>query len=817
MQIQEIFLAALEIESLQQRAAYIAQACGHDQALYRKVNALLAAHERSGDFLEIPVLQQIAGGQSQERKTGQQKELQDEIALSFLQPSSKPEVLGRLLHYEVMEIIGRGGCGIVLKAFDGKLHRVVAIKTMLPELAVTSPARKRFLREARATAAIRHENVVNIYAVEEKPLPFLVMEYIDGQTLQDKIQATGPLAAHEVANIGQQIARGLAAAHARGVVHRDIKPANILLENGTGRPKITDFGLARSADDASLTQSGAVSGTPLYMSPEQAQGQELDQRSDLFSLGSVLYVMCSGRPPFRAATAIAVLKRVVEDLPRPLRDIIPEIPEWLVAIIAKLHAKNPQERFALAKDVAELLERGGPQASQNGRGAMMNHIVPALPPTTVEKQEPDQSEEANSRNQVFPSGQLGWAGRPRHRRWIMAAAMLLALLTGLGMTEATGVSNVRGTVLRLLSPAGTLVVEVDDPGISVSLDGEDVIIMGTGAKEIRLKPGQYRLLASKDGQIVRQELVTVTTNGRQVVRVSRESEPSGPHDKIQGDHQRVQFSDPDRNAAKYVLQMKGSVWLDGYNVKTNQGFTSIAALPGEPFRLGACNLVDRTDVTDTGMANFAGTMNLRKFEIRGVPLTEKGLVFLKGNKNLSYLSLSSCRVTSPMLEVFSDCRSLRVLWLMSAEMTDEELAPLEKYQTLTLLGLQYSPIGDAGLAHARNNKDLYQLDLTGTRVTNQGMSLLSAFKGLGALYLDYTQVGDEGLMHLSGSTSLEYLHMNGTQVTDNGLKHLAGLAHLKLLNLTKSSVTATGLEEVKHALPHCKITWDGGVIEPMKP
>ena len=247
-------------------------------------------------------------------------------------------------------MLGRGGFGVVLKAFDEMLHRVVAIKVMAPQLAATSPARKRFLREARAAAAIRHDNVVGIHAVEDQPIPYLVMEYIAGETLQQKLDRIGPLEVSEVLRIGQQIASGLAAAHALGLIHRDIKPANILLEGGVEpRVKITDFGLARAADDASLTQSGVIAGTPLYMAPEQAKGEAIDQRADLFSLGSVLYVMCSGRPPFRASTTLAVLKRVAEDTPRPIREIIPEVPNWLCAIVARLHAKKPEDRFASAR------------------------------------------------------------------------------------------------------------------------------------------------------------------------------------------------------------------------------------------------------------------------------------------------------------------------------------------------------------------------------------------------------------------------------------------------------------------------------------
>jgi len=279
-------------------------------------------------------------------------------ALDFLEPSTKSGSLGRLGHYEVLEVLGQGGFGIVLRTFDEKLQRVVAIKVLSPQLASTSPARKRFLREARAAARVRHENIVQIHAVEEQPLPYLVMEYIPGQTLQQKLDEKGPLDVSEILTIGGQIARGLAAAHEQGLIHRDVKPGNILLESGVEpRVKITDFGLARTADDASMSQSGMISGTPLYMAPEQAQGESLDYRVDLFSLGSVLYAMASGRPPFRAGTTLAVIKRVAEEDPRPIREIIPEVPEWLCNVIARVHVKDPALRWRSAAEVADLLGR----------------------------------------------------------------------------------------------------------------------------------------------------------------------------------------------------------------------------------------------------------------------------------------------------------------------------------------------------------------------------------------------------------------------------------------------------------------------------
>jgi formylglycine-generating enzyme required for sulfatase activity len=202
------------------------------------------------------------------------------------------------------------------------------------------------------------------------------MEKIDGISLQDKLERQGPLGVREILRIGIQMAEGLAAAHRQGLVHRDIKPANVLLENGVERVKITDFGLARAVDDASVTQSGTVAGTPMYMSPEQADGLAVDHRSDLFSLGTVLYVMCTGHPPFRASGTHAVLKRVIEDVPRPIRETNAEIPEWLCAIVARLHAKKPEDRFQTAGEVAKLLERRLADV-QAGRDASVGEPVAA--------------------------------------------------------------------------------------------------------------------------------------------------------------------------------------------------------------------------------------------------------------------------------------------------------------------------------------------------------------------------------------------------------------------------------------------------------
>ena len=265
MQERELFLSALEIGDSQARAEHLKAACAGDAELLARVQSLLDSHEGPTEFLNTPAVEQLADDAGSaidatiEVKDGSTSDAEaehvaagsraaneaDAVLLSYLQPSEKKDSLGRLSHYDVLEVIGRGAFGIVLRAFDEKLQRVVAIKVLAPEMAATSPARKRFLREARTSAQVRHENVVAIYAVEDKPIPYLVMEYIPGKTLQERLDELGPLDLPNVLRLGKQVADGLAAAHTEGLIHRDIKPGNILLEGGLDdRVKITDFGLA---------------------------------------------------------------------------------------------------------------------------------------------------------------------------------------------------------------------------------------------------------------------------------------------------------------------------------------------------------------------------------------------------------------------------------------------------------------------------------------------------------------------------------------------------------------------------------------------
>lgn len=285
----------------------------------------------------------------------------DELALDFLQPADAPGRLGKLARFDIIRVVGRGGMGVVLHAYDPSLDRDVAIKVIDPQLAHNEVARQRFCREARAAAAVTHDNIVAVHQVnEDEPsgLPYLVMQLVNGESLEQRIRRAGKLTAGEVARLGMQAAAGLAAAHAGGLIHRDIKPANILLEAPADRVKLTDFGLARAADDVKITRTGFVAGSPLYMAPEQARGDEVDTRADLFSLGTVLYEAATGTAPFEAKTPLAVLRRVSDETQMPLMRINRDIPKWLSDAVDKLLQKEPAERFQTAAQVAEVFAAG---------------------------------------------------------------------------------------------------------------------------------------------------------------------------------------------------------------------------------------------------------------------------------------------------------------------------------------------------------------------------------------------------------------------------------------------------------------------------
>jgi serine/threonine protein kinase/formylglycine-generating enzyme required for sulfatase activity/Leucine-rich repeat (LRR) protein len=554
MSDETIFAAALELPAAD-RAAYLATACGSDAARRRRVEGLLTASDRAGAFMARPAVEEgtelvdpssTPNDVTVTRAGPDQPAADDaEVPLGFLQPATRPDSLGRIGHYEVLQVLGQGGFGIVFRAFDDVLQRVVAVKVLAPQLAATSPARKRFLREARSSAQVRHENVVQVYEVGETPLPYIAMEFIPGETLQQRLNRIGPVDPAEVVRVGRQVAEGLAAAHATDLIHRDIKPGNVLLESGPQhRAKITDFGLARAADDASISQSGIIAGTPMYMAPEQALGHKLDQRADLFSLGSMLYQMVAGRAPFRANSTVAVLKRVAEDTPRDIREIIPETPKWLCDIIAKLHAKNPDDRYQSAREIADVLADCEQQLKTHGTLKDYSRIPGGNP-------------------------------QPRRtgRKWKRAAAAVVLLL-------AVTVGSYAGPfTLRYMSDAGKVTflnADYPEDKLLVRRDGQVVATLDSTNSSAHLDSGEYELEAvCAEGE----EVSSVIAGTRRLFEGTPGRGADGPVLKLtirRGDRIRVGFGVKD----KVPPPSLPDAWVPLFNGKDLSGWKTHPAEPG---------------------------------------------------------------------------------------------------------------------------------------------------------------------------------------------------------------------------------------------
>src|SRR5271165_2134884 len=304
-----------------------------------------------------------------------------------MEPVATPRIYsGR---YELTHLIARGGMAQVYRAVDLQLDRPVALKVLFPELSVDRTFVERFRREAQAAANLSHPNIVPVFDWgEDDGAYFIVMEYIDGRPLSAVLRDPQPVPPTQIATIGAGVAAALAFAHRHGVVHRDVKPGNVLI-TPEGDVKVTDFGIARAVNtEESLTQTGAVMGTAAYFSPEQAEGKGVDARSDIYSLGVVLYEMAVGRPPFTGDSPIAVASKHVRDHPVLPRVANPAVPAALEAVIMKAMAKNPNDRYATAEELrADLLRfaEGRPvEARDPGVTSMMATVVAtqAIPVTT---------------------------------------------------------------------------------------------------------------------------------------------------------------------------------------------------------------------------------------------------------------------------------------------------------------------------------------------------------------------------------------------------------------------------------------------------
>jgi serine/threonine protein kinase len=465
----------------------------------------------------------------------------------FLQPPLAPGQIGSLGGYGVRKLLGRGGMGLVFLAEDPRLQRPVALKVPSPTLAADADYRRRFLREAQAAAALKSDHVVTIYqAGEDHGVPFLAMELLQGEPLERWLKRGRWPTIPQAIRLGKEIAFGLAAAHQKGLVHRDIKPANIWLEAPRGRIKILDFGLARPVQSSEpVTQTGLIMGTPAYMSPEQARGETLDARTDLFSLGCVLYELLTSEPPFRGPTAMAQLTALMVDQPKPLREANNQLPVELDDLVRRLLAKKADERPSSAASVAEGLQRlermltngrtpspGFDSSRQPVPDAGLQHSDPSPVveidespggPSVVEIDEPRTS-------LARPAGRTA----KRRRRTKTTQKSSAARTVVFAVLGTLGLVCLAGAAMLLLRPStGTIEAFIDHPHaqIIIERDGRQVGLLGPGpTAHIELAAGDYvlRLPDGLQGLEIIPARVTLARGDRQIVRVRPFPPPPPP-------------------------------------------------------------------------------------------------------------------------------------------------------------------------------------------------------------------------------------------------------------------------------------------------
>jgi WD40 repeat protein/serine/threonine protein kinase len=503
----------------------------------------VSAHDAAAELVDadpdtLPPLPDEADGGAAGRpaRDGGRPELYD-----FLAPPEQPDELGRIDSYRALRVLGRGGMGVVFEAEDLRLRRPVALKVMLPNLAVSAANRQRFLREGQSAAGVLHDHVVTIFQVgEDRGVPFLAMQLLQGETLEDRLGRQKRLPVPEVVRIGREIAEGLAAAHARGLIHRDIKPANVWLEAGRDRVKLLDFGLARAVGgDSRLTQLGVVLGTPSYMSPEQANCKAVDARSDLFSLGCVLYRLCTGTLPFRGEDMLATFTALAVHKPPPVRQLSPDVPAALSDLIAKLLAKKPAERPPSARVVAEVL--ADIEAGRSPAPALVQEALPDLVPVPEADLEPEVPDALPAdepppppRPAVKPAARVEKETtafepvpeQPRPRRPFQPKEPEGLSGSGIALVVGGVLVILAVVAFMLLRPReGTLLLDIGPEGAEVLVDGQVLAVSGADGEQmirLTLPRGDHELQVRKDGFETDVRQVTVFSDLVDVITVRLE-------------------------------------------------------------------------------------------------------------------------------------------------------------------------------------------------------------------------------------------------------------------------------------------------------
>lgn len=580
--------------------------------------------------------------QSDTRPSGPHATVTSEPAFG---PPVEPGEVGRLGPYRLLRLLGRGGMGAVYAAIDTRLDRTLALKVMLPEFAADPVSKDRFLREARAAARVSHDNVVIIHESDERDgVPYIAMQLLEGCTLDEHLKRTGVPDIAESVRIACEAAAGLAAAHRTGLVHRDIKPGNLWLEAPSGRVKLLDFGLARPvANESELTGLGAVVGTPAFMSPEQARGEPVDHRTDLFSLGVVLYRIFTGRQPFHGPNAMAVLMALGTHDPVPARRVNPDVPASISALIDQLLAKSAEARPATAEEVlARLRTSGGPTSSSRFRMIGAAAIVLAAVGLVV----------------LF----LRDSESPKIEPPIPEP----------GRSEPPAAATTR-------SPPDSHDPERDVAKWVLSLGGAVMVV------------GQYEHIKSvadlPNDRFAVSAVSVAKTDIADADMVRFQACPEIYYFQMEGTKL------TDKSMAVLAAMPK---LIELHLPRTGITNTGVSAFAGNR-TLTAIDL-SGTKVTNDGLAHFAACRQLAFLDLREMTISDAGLKHFAECRQLVHLTLINADITDDGMAHLRECVKLQHVDLSSTKVTDITLARLESCRDLGTLIVRGTGVTEKGVA-----------------------------------------------------------------------------------------------------------------------
>lgn len=756
-----------------------------------------------------------------------------EDVFNFLAPAVESGEMGRLGGYRVLRILGAGGMGVVFEGEDPKLERKVALKVMKREMAAVPAAKERFFREARITAQLDHDNVVTIFQVDEdRGVPFLAMQMLQGESLDDRIERGEKMDISESLRICRETALGLAAAHAKGLVHRDIKPSNLWLDSTSeNRVKILDFGLARASEksDAKITHSGTIIGTPAYMPPEQTRGEIADGRSDLFSLGCVLYRLVTDAPPFRGRDTISTLIAVASQNPTPPEELTPDIPNALADLIKELLSKETKDRPQTALEVADRLRmietdlevnrtviaqdrpkraHGEPtQVRRKGRRASApKQLVAGDSRKVPDKRSPEQNLQSTRSPATAP------IPRPRRVRNVIALGAL-TLFLGVGILFG-------GTIFRFATDQGVLVIEVQDPSIQVVVKQNGMVVQNkTNNREFTLnaKEGQIEVFEKEGGvgPLMTKQFV-LHRGGKTIVKVTlKELANANKPDKPP-----MQVTPPKGGGTKKVMDLhthsrKVAEWAKswGARMRFRGDERDRYEVPSTPFVLTEIHhgVEPNRPPKLEGIEILNGLSSLEAFEV-GVGMTDealKKLDDLPAIKNLTLSVYGSPGITDVSIPMLTRYSTLEELWLVRTSVTAAGIEKLANLPNLKLKSLYLGAIlnkdnSEQILSSVGKMKHLETLDLGLCHVQKAGLLHVKDLP-LKSLSLYQTNANDEALSVVVGIKSLEHLRLQSTQVTAKGLQALKQLPNLKGLDLRKLALTREEVRQLQAMLPGCSI------------